>query len=186
MLKCRTAAVAAIAMLLAACVHRGPTSSPASNVMLAHFIARSPHNGENPPRNACWMSGELEGDALLQDGDLSLVVPRGWLAVTRDNDKQWDDLHLVVEVMRHPLSDTSWAPLGQSIPVVLRPTVDSAGPQLTTWQLHDTLRLFVPWKPAIEPRWLLFSVGYQTLSYRGERSSCSGRLGTDTLRFLPH
>ena len=132
------------------------------------------------------MAGELGGDALLRNGELSLTLARGWLAVTRDNDKQWDDLHLVVEVTRHPLSDTAWVPLGQSVPIVLRPTVDSAGPQLTTWQLHDTLRLFVPWKQAIEPRWLLFSVNYQTLSYHGAPSRCAGRLGTDTLRFSPH
>ena len=70
-------------------------------------------------------------------------------------------------------------------PVVLRPTVDSAGPQLTTWQSSDTLRLFVPWKQAIGPRWLIVTLEYQTLSHSGQRSRCGGRLGTDTLRFRP-
>jgi hypothetical protein len=74
-------------------------------------------------------------------------------------------------------------PLGRSVPIVLLPTVDSAGPQLTTWELHDTLRLFVPWKQSVEPRWLIFALSYQTLSYNGGQSRCSGRLGTDALRF---
>lgn len=175
-----------LAGLAGACVHQRAAIIPAPVViMVAPFTARSRHNGETPPRGACWVAGELAGNALLRDGELSLSISRGWLAITRNNDKQWDDLHLVVEVTRHPPSDTSWVPLGESIPVVLRPTVDSAGPQLTTWQLHDTLRIFVPWKQAIEPRWLLFSVGYQTLSYKGERASCGGQLGTDTLRFAP-
>jgi hypothetical protein len=151
--------------------------------MAAHFIARSPHNSEAPPRNTCWMAGEFEGDAVLRDGELSLVIPRAWIAVTRDNDKQWDDLHLVVEVSAHPFSGPAFAPRGTSIPLVLRPTVDSAGPQLTTWQLHDTLRLYLPWEQSVERRWLVFALSYQTLSYKGERASCGGRLGTDTLRF---
>lgn len=180
------AAIVSAVGLAGACVHPRPASIRVpAGTMVAPFVARSPHNGETPPRNACWIAGELAGDALLRDGELSLSIVRGWLAMTRDNDKQWDDLHLVVQVTRHAPSDTNWVPLGESIPIVLRPTVDSAGPQLTTWQLHDTLRLFVPWKPAIEPRWLLFSVGYQTVSYKGERASCGGRLASDTLRFAP-
>lgn len=151
--------------------------------MVAHFTARSPHNAEAPPRNTCWMSGEFEGDAVLRDGELSLDIPRAWIAVTRDNDKRWDDLHLVVQVSAHPASGPAYAPLGASVPLVLRPTVDSAAPQLTTWQLHDTLRLFVPWRQSLDPRWLVFALDYQTLSYKGEHASCGGRLGTDTLRF---
>ena len=185
-LKGSPATIVSAVGLASACVRPRPASiAVPTGTMVAPFIARSPHNGETPPRATCWIAGELAGEALLRDSELSLSISRGWLAITRDNDKQWDDLHLVVEVTRHAPSDTNWAPLGQSIPIVLQPTVDSAGPQLTTWQLHDTLRLFVPWKPAIEPRWLLFSVGYQTLSYKGERASCGGRLASDTLRFAP-
>lgn len=184
MLITRTSALIAV-VIFTAC--RSPASlAPApSGDMVASFIAVSPHNNEPPPRDQCWMAGELDGNAILHDGELSLVIPRGWIAVTRDNDKEWDDLHLAVEVSAHPLSEQRWMALGTSIPVVLRPTVDSAGPQLTTWQSSDTLRLFVPWKQAIGPRWLIVTLEYQTLSHSGQRSRCGGRLGTDTLRFRP-
>lgn len=169
--------------MLAACGRRPATAPRPEGAAVAHFTARSPDNGKAPPRNVCWVAGEFEGDAVLGDAELTLVIPRAWAAVTRDNDKQWDDLHLVVEVSGHPFSGPVFAPLGATVPLVLRPTVDSAGPQLTTWQLHDTLRVFVPWKQSLDPRWLIFALDYQTLSYRGQRSSCGGRLGTDTLRF---
>jgi hypothetical protein len=184
MLNTRTSAIVAVA-LVTAC--RQPVSvAPApGGTSIASFTAVSPHNHEAPPRNQCWVAGELDGNAILRDGTLSLAVSRGWIAVTRDNDKEWDDLHLAVEVSVHPFSEQRWMPLGTSIPVVLRPTVDSAGPQLTTWQSSDTLRLFVPWKQAIGPRWLVFTLDYQTLSHAGQHSSCRGRLGTDTLRFRP-
>lgn len=168
--------------LLAGCVHRPPEPAGTS---ITHFVATSPHNGENPPRDACWMTGRFEGNALLDGDALLLVIPSGWVAVTRDNDKQWDDLHLTVEVSAHPFSSQRWVPRGVSAPIVLAPTVDSAGPQLTTWQLHDTLRLFVPWKQTLDPRWLVFTLDYHALSYKGVWSSCGGRMGTDTLRFSP-
>jgi hypothetical protein len=151
--------------------------------MAAPFVAVSAHNGETPPRNACWMAGRLAGEAVLREDEVTLTIPTGWIAVTRDNDKQWDDLHLVVEVSGHPFSEARYPPIDKSVPIVLRPTVDSAGPQLTTWELHDTLRVFVPWKQAIGPRWLVFALEYQTFGYTGTHSSCGGRLGTDTLRF---
>jgi hypothetical protein len=179
-----TVAVATIGVLAAACRQHPEvlaTSQPAS---VAPFVASSPHNAEPPPRRECWMIGRFDGVAVQHGDEMSLIIPRGWIAVTRDNDKQWDDLHLVVEVSAHPPSGPSYAPLGSSVPVVLSPTVDSAGPQLTTWQLHDTLRLFVPWKRSLEPRWLVFALRYQTLSYKGEHSNCTGTLGTDTLRFF--
>lgn len=128
------------------------------------------------------MSGRFEGTAYLRGNELEVEIPHAWIAVTRDNDKEWDDLHLAVEISRHPLSDTAWFSL-KSIPVVLRPTVDSAGPQLTTWETQDTLRLIVPWQQWLGPRWLIFVLDYRTLSHAGARGACSGRLGTDTLRF---
>ena len=182
MLALRYGVLAAVGSIVA-CAQRPSLAANPRAVMIAPFVARSPRNGETPPRNTCWVSGEFAGDAVLRDGELSLVIPSAWIAVTRDNDKQWDDLHLAVEVSAHPFTGPAYAPVGASVPLVLRPTVDSAGPQLTTWQLHDTLRLFVPWKQSLDPRWLIFAVNYQTLSYKGERASCGGRLGTDTLRF---
>lgn len=151
--------------------------------MHAAFVARSRDESRPLAREACWVSGRFEGDALLRGAELELVMPRAWIAVTRDNDKQWDDLHLTVEVSRHPLGPQSWAPIATSATMVLRPTVDSAGPQLTTWQSADTLRLLVPWTNGLEPRWLLFRLHYQTLNYHGGRAQCDGVLGTDTLRF---
>ena len=129
------------------------------------------------------MSGRFKGVALLREGEVELVIPHAWIAVTRDNDKQSDDLHLAVEVARHPPVGPAYPPLTQSTPIVLRPTVDSAGPQLTTWQSDDTLRLLVPYKQALGPRWLIFGLEYRTLSYAGKSAQCGGRLGTDTLRF---
>ena len=68
-------------------------------------------------------------------------------------------------------------------PLILQPTVDSAGPQLTTWEPQDTLRVFVPWKQGLGPRWLLFRLNYSTLSHHGKRAECDGSVGSDTLRF---
>jgi hypothetical protein len=130
------------------------------------------------------MTGRFDGVALLRERELELVISRAWVAVTRDNDKQWDDLHLVVEVSRHPLSPTQWAPLMTSPPIVLQPTVDSAGPQLTTWQSNDTLHLLVPYEQALGLRWLIFRLTYHTVSHHDAFSRCDGVLGTDTVRFL--
>lgn len=171
----------AVLILVPACGQ--PRTSPAPAQAAAPFVAASPNNGQTPPRNECWLAGRFEGVAHLRDGELELVMPRGWIAVTRDNDKQWDDLHLVVEVNAHAPSDARWPPITTSIPMVLRPTVDSAGPQLTTWQSADTLRLLVPYKQALGPRWLLFYLDYRTLSHAGASAECAGRLITDTLRF---
>jgi hypothetical protein len=129
------------------------------------------------------MAGRFAGTAYLRGDELELDISHAWVAVTRDNDKQWDDLHLAIEVSAHPLGDARYPPSTKSIPVVLRPTVDSAGPQLTTWETADTLRLIVPWQQSLGPRWLIFLLDYATLSHAGARAECGGRLGTDTLRF---
>jgi len=154
-----------------------------ATVIAARFSAVSANHGETPPRNQCWMDGRFDGVATIRDDALELSMPSGWISVTRDNDKQWDDLHLVIEVSRHPLGSAAYAPVNATVPVVLRPTVDSAGPQLTTWQSNDTLRLVLPWKHQLGSRWLIFRVDYQTLSHAGGRAQCSGRMGTDTLHF---
>jgi hypothetical protein len=171
------------AALVAGC---HPAIAPVPHApVAAPFIVSSPNNGQTPPRNECWMSGRFEGTGYLRDNQLELAIARGWIATTRDNDKELDDLHLVVDVQAHPLSKVHWAGLGRSVPVVLTPTVDSAGPQLTTWQSDDTLRLFVPWKQQLGPRWLVFHVDYTTVSHAGRRAECSGSMGSDTIRFAP-
>jgi len=73
---------------------------------------------------------------------------------------------------------------GRTPRVVLGPTVDSAGPQLTTWQSDDTLRLVMPWRQPVNPAWLYFTLGYTTVSYMGEITRCSGFAHSDSLRFV--
>jgi len=171
-------------VLIAVLACGAPKTAPSpANVMVAPFSGVSPNHGQTPPRNQCWMDGRFDGFAIIRDRALELTMNNAWIAVTRDNDKQWDDLHLVVEVSRHPLGAATYAPATESVPFVLRPTVDSAGPQLTTWQSSDTLRLLVPWKNEVGPRWLIFRAQYETLSHSGARAGCAGQMGTDTLRF---
>jgi len=150
---------------------------------VASFVAESPNNATEPPRDQCWLAGRLEGVAIVRGHELELAIPHGWVAVTRDNNKRWDDLHLVPEISAHPLSSTHWPPVAKGRAVVLEPTVDSAGPQLTTWETQDTLRLVLPWTPGLAPRWLFLRFDYKTLSYAGRQATCDGLLSTDTLRF---
>jgi hypothetical protein len=157
-----------------------PLTSPEAS---ARFVATAPNEQEPPPRDRCWMSGRFEGTALLHERELEVVITRGDMATTRVNDKQWDDLHLTIDLSRHPLGPQQWMPVSRSATIALRGTVDSAGPQLTTWQSRDTLRVLLPWTPSLESRWLLFHLQYRTLSYSHQLSECSGLLGTDTLRF---
>lgn len=172
--------IALVAVLACGAPKTAPTPAP---MMMARFSALSPNHGQTPPRNRCWMDGRFDGVAIVRDDGLELAIPNAWIAVTRDNDKQWDDLHVVVEVSRHPLGPATYAPASVSLPFVLQPTVDSAGPQLTTWQSSDTLRLLIPWKRELGPRWLIFRIAYGTLSHSSVRAGCSGQMATDTLRF---
>jgi hypothetical protein len=178
-LESRSLSFVALALVIA-CAPR-PSLSPTP--VTSAFVAASPNNSTTPPRDSCWLAGRLEGTAVLRERELELLIPRGWIAVTRDNNKQWDDLHLLTEISRHPPGPQSWIPVNRGHPIVLSPTVDSAGPQLTTWESQDTLRLVVPWTPGLEPRWLIFHVDYRTVSYAKRMSTCGGTLGTDTLRF---
>lgn len=99
--------------------------------------------------------------------------------VDRHNDKQYDALNLRVEVAepRHSLG------AGSTVEYRLAPTVDSAGPQVTTWQPTDTVRLLVPWHPGLGARWLMFFLSYRAIAHDGTMSECSAILRTDTLRF---
>ena len=176
----RSLIIAALASAVACGPRPSVAPTPAS---IASFVAESPNNATEPPRNECWLAGRLEGMAIVRGHELELAIPHGWVAVTRDNNKKWDDLHLVTEISAHPLSSTHWPPVAKGRAIVLEPTVDSAGPQLTTWETQDTLRLVVPWTPSLAPRWLYFRFDYKTLSYAGRQSECDGILATDTLRF---
>jgi hypothetical protein len=175
--------VAILAIIEVACSQHPSVAPTPASTSIANFVATSPNNSTTPPRDQCWLAGVFDGAALVRGRELEVVIPRAWVAITRDNDKQWDDLHLVIEVSGHPLGDQRWVPVARSLPIVLAPTVDSAGPQLTTWQSSDTLRLLVPWNAAFAPRWLLFDLDYHTVSHKGRTSNCAGTLGTDTLRF---
>jgi len=169
---------------LASAAACGPRPAVAPMPMsVASFVAVSPNNSATPPRDQCWLAGRLQGIAIARDRELEIAISHGWIAVTRDNNKQWDDLHLVTEISAHPLSSTHWAPVAKGRPIVLQPTVDSAGPQLTTWETQDTLLLLLPRNPSLAPRWLFFRIDYKTLSYAGRQSTCEGILATDTLRF---
>jgi hypothetical protein len=169
-----------VGVLVACTPHPATTPTPTP---VARFVAVSPNNSGTPPRNECWMAGRLDGTAYLRDDELQVVIPRAWIAVTRDNDKAWDELRLVIQLGTHPPSDVRYPEWSKSLPVILQPTVDSAAPQLTTWETQDTLRVFVPWKQGLGPRWLLFRLNYATLSHQGKRAECDGSLGSDTLRF---
>jgi hypothetical protein len=171
-------------VLALACTARHAPVLLASPEPSARFVATSPNEREPPPRDRCWMAGRFEGTALIRERELEVVISRGGIATTRDNDKQWDDLHLTIDLSGHPIGPQQWVPVSSGATVVLRPTVDSAGPQLTTWQSEDTLRVLIPWTPSLAPRWLLFRMDYRSLSYGGRLSQCGGTLGTDTLRFM--
>jgi hypothetical protein len=176
--------VCVLLIVVAVCSCRSVPTVPAP-VLPVRFAATSPNNANRmtPPRDLCWVAGDFTGTALLRGDELELVVPRAWIAVTRDNDKQWDDLHLVIEVSAHAPGPAHWGPVTRSLPVALAPTVDSAFAQLTTWEAADTLRLLVPWHDAAAPRWLFFKIQYMTLTHGGRHSECGGELVTDTLRF---
>jgi len=179
-LECRYLAPLLFAVVVACSARTGPAPVTFAR---SSFVALSPNNSTTPPRNECWVAGRFEGTAYLRDDQLQIVIPRAWVAVTRDNDKEWDELRLVILVGTHPPSDLRWPEWSKSLPVILQPTVDSAGPQLTTWETQDTLRLFVPWRQGLGPRWLHFRLNYSTLSHHGQRAECDGSLGSDTLRF---
>lgn len=180
----RRASVAVALITAVACGRQASVVPRPAISPTAPFVATSPNNSATtPPRNQCWLAGRFDGIAVARDRELEVMISPAWIAVTRDNNKTWDLLHVVAKVSGHPLGPQRYGELARSAPVILRPTVDSAGPQLTTWQSADTLHLIVPWEPAVAPRWLLFDLDYRTVSFEGKMSTCTGVLGSDTLRF---
>jgi hypothetical protein len=107
------------------------------------------------------------------------VITDASVAVDRHNDKTMDPLVVAVKVAdgRHQFG------YDNDLAYLLSPTVDSAGPMLTTWQANDTLRMLLPWPAGNLPRWLLVSLRYTAVSHTGERSECEGTMRSDTLRF---
>lgn len=139
----------------------------------ADQAARPPGATTVADSTRCRLAVHFDGVARAGARQLDLALAHAWVAVTRDNDKRWDDLHLRVEARGVDASRT----------IVLTPTVDSAGPQLTTWQADDTTRLLLPLSPGERPRQLFFFVSYHTLGYGGRFAGCDGMASSGPLEF---
>lgn len=125
---------------------------------------------------SCSVTGHFEGAATARgDDQLEVMIERGWAIITRNNDKRWDDLHLGLQAT---------APFGsESATLVLAPTVDSAGPSVTTWQSNESFRVLVPWARGLTARRLVFSLSYHTVGFDGKVTRCDIMIRSDTLRF---
>lgn len=136
------------------------------------------------PRNVsrCTLAARFEGEVRQRQGQLEVAMPVAWIAVTRNNDKQWDDFHLRVEAgasaARRGQMPTSTS---RSETVALRGTVDTAAALLTTWQSQDTLRVSLPWADTLSPRRLHLFVEYHAFGETGARSACDAIFSSDTL-----
>lgn len=181
MRRCHGAALIASGAALAACVPHPAIESPAPAAVASFVVgsaapattstlARSPDDS-----GRCELQAHFAGAARARPRELDVVLWRGWVAVTRNNDKRWDDLHLRVQTGGFDEERT----------IVLTPTVDSAGPPLTTWQAQDTIRLVLPYASGAPPRRLRFFLSYHTVGYAGRFATCEGILTSDTLHFVP-
>ena len=133
-----------------------------------------------PDSSNCALMAQFTGEARPRDGMLEVLLSSGSVTITRSNDKRWDDLHLRV------LTSSRAGALGATddgIRVVLTPTVDSAGPSVTTWQSSDTIRLIFPWQRSLAQRWLVFAVAYHSITYDGRFTECATQAGTAKLVF---
>lgn len=134
------------------------------------------------PLSRCALAARFEGKVVQASARLELAMPVAWLAVTRNNNKQWDDFHLRVEAggspARRGLMPTS---LSRSETLALAGTVDTAVALLTTWQEQDTLRVSLPWTDTLSPRRLHMFVEYHAFGETGERSACDAIFSSDTL-----
>jgi hypothetical protein len=141
--------------------------------------------GISAPRGNVWrctLAARFEGTVLQRHGGLEVAMPVAWIAVTRNNDKQWDDFHLRVEAGGSPagrgLMPTSRS---RSETLALSGTVDTAVALLTTWQGQDTLRVSLPWTDTLSPRRLHMFVAYHAFGETGARSACDAIFSSDTL-----
>jgi hypothetical protein len=107
------------------------------------------------------------------------------MLATRNNDKMWDDLHLRIMISGGPARRGNQRPslLGRPITLSVSPTVDTAGPSLTSWHSRDTIRVLLPWDQSLSPKWLFFTLQYSSIGPTGKRATCSTSLSSDTLRF---
>ena len=130
----------------------------------------------------CSLAARFEGKVSQRQGELQVAMPVAWIAVTRNNDKQWDDFHLRVEAggstARRGLMPASTS---RSETIALSGTVDTAAALLTTWQGQDTLRVSLPWTDTLGPRRLHMFVAYHAFGETGARSACDAIFSSDTL-----
>jgi hypothetical protein len=150
----------------------------------ARFVAAGPppvphqERGTSTPAEPgqCAVTGRFEGNAYVRgDGQLEVAIERAWAVITRNNDKEWDDLHVRLEATGQLA--------GRSAAVVLGPTVDSAGPSVTTWQSGEPFRVLVPWGRGLTSRRLMFWLRYAAVGFDGKLTRCETMMRSDTLRF---
>ena len=151
---------------------------------VARFVVEGPPPVPHEERGAttradpgqCAVTGRFAGTASARtDNQLEVSFENGWAVITRNNDKQWDDLHLRLEAS---------APIGAgSVTVVLRPTVDSAGPSVTTWQSDSGFRVLIPWPRGLTTRRLMLWLSYAGVGFDGRITRCERMMRSDTLRF---
>jgi hypothetical protein len=184
--------IAALGMIvLASCrAHPNVAVTDAMPMRTARFVVAGDQRAVTPlgasaPRNnvaRCTLAARFEGQVLQREGRLELAMPVAWVAVTRNNDKQWDDFHLRVEAGGLPagrgLMPTSSS---RSETLALSGTVDTAVALLTTWQNQDTLRVSLPWTETGSPRRLHMFVDYHAVGETGARSACDAIFSSDTL-----
>jgi hypothetical protein len=176
----------ATALLVVACA-AAPKTAPAP-ALRATFNVSVPEPGQPMPtpsplgtrvRPPCLYSATFAGLVVPGQGDARILLSRAFVNVERHNDKEFDALTLRLEVAGpgHMLG------AGNPVEYHLTPTVDSAGPSITTWQPHDTLRLLVPWSGAQGGRSLLLFLDYRAIAHDGTLGGCSAILKSDLLRF---
>src|SRR3954466_6696173 len=85
-------------------------------------------------RPPCLHRARFAGVVLPGQDDARILLTRAFVNVERHNGKQFDALILRVEVAdaRHRLGG------GNTVEYRLAPTVNTAGPSITTWQPQDT------------------------------------------------
>lgn len=155
-----------------------PTPAPSAGRTVARVSATAEANAARglPP---CVKGAQFEGIATPGEGELRVQLYHPSIGIERHNNKRFDLLTLSVRVAdgQHALGYDS------NLEYRLAPTVDSAGPQVTTWQGGDTLRMLLPWPRGISARWLLFFFKYSATTYAGETSDCWAAIRSDTLKF---
>ena len=156
-----------------------PAAARATFVVDVPESVEETSRGAGMKRPACLHATRFAGIVVPGSNDARVLISPAYVNIQRSNNKQYDLLLLRVEVAepRHSLGT------GSVVEYRLGPTVDTAGPSITTWRARDTIRVVVPWARGIGARWLMFYLGYRATSYDGKVSECSAILRSDTLRF---